>query len=118
MTGVILTARGDFDARVDLAGVLPGADGDLAKRPIPYGGRVVELGELFDVSGSGAERLTIEGGDARLDGVGAGLSEGEIVVRGDVGARLGHQMERDDEVDHRGPQRDVADVPESRLVVP
>lgn len=92
MTGVILTARGAFETRVDLSGVLPGADGDLAKRPIPYGGRVVELGELFDVSGSGAERLTIEAGDARLDGVGAGLTKGEIVVRGDVGARLGRKM--------------------------
>jgi formylmethanofuran dehydrogenase subunit C len=88
VTGLVLTPRGAFEARVDMSGVLPG-EVDLAKRKIGYGGRSVELGELFDVSGAVDGRLTIEGGGAELDRVGAGLSAGEIVVKGDVGASIG-----------------------------
>ena len=65
MTGLVLTPRGDFEARVDMAGVLPDAAGDLAKLKIGYGGKRVELGELFAVSGAADHRLTIEGGEAR-----------------------------------------------------
>ncbi|MGA0531161.1 formylmethanofuran dehydrogenase subunit C [Hansschlegelia sp. KR7-227] len=92
MTGIILTPRGVFEARVDLSNVLPEDGVDLARRRIGYGGKSVELGELFAISGSGAGRLTLHGSDGRLDGVGAGLSEGEIVVEGDVGTRLGRGM--------------------------
>lgn len=92
MSGLTLTPRGAFDARVDFSGVLPGAEGDLARRAVGYGGRRVELGELFAVFGSPGDRLTLHGGDARLDGLGAGLASGEIVVEGDVGARLGRDM--------------------------
>lgn len=91
MTGVILTPRGPFEARVDLSGALPGT-ADLATLAIGYGGRRVPLGELFAVSGEGDGRLTIEGGGAELDNVGAGLASGEIVVKGDAGARLGRGM--------------------------
>lgn len=87
MTGFVLTPRGAFDARVDLTGVLPGAS-DLERLSIGYGFRRVALGELFSVSGSGAERLTIAGGSPLLDRVAAGLTSGELVVDGDVGAEL------------------------------
>lgn len=89
MTGLVLTPRGPFEARVDLSGVLPSADGDLEKLTIGYGGRAVALGELFSVSGKAENRITIEGGGAFLDRVGLGLSEGEIVVKGAVGLELG-----------------------------
>ena len=90
MTGLVLTPREEFEARVDLGGVLPGM-ADLAKHKIGYGGSLVELGELFEVSGSVDGRLTIEGG-GWLDRVGARLVEGEIVVKGDVGHSLGSRM--------------------------
>jgi formylmethanofuran dehydrogenase subunit C len=91
VTGLVLTPRGEFEARVDMTGVLPGAD-DLSKVKIGYGGQSVAVGELFALSGAAGGRLTIEGGGARLDRVGAGLSDGEIVVKGDVGASLGLRM--------------------------
>lgn len=91
MTGLVLTPKSALEARVDLSGVLPGV-ADLAKLKIGYGGASVALGDLFDVSGSAGASLTIKGGSARLDRVGAGLSEGEIVVEGDVGAGLGQRM--------------------------
>ncbi|WP_020185161.1 formylmethanofuran dehydrogenase subunit C [Methylopila sp. 73B] len=87
MTGIVLTPRGAFDARVDLTGALPGA-ADLERLSIGYGFRRVALGELFAVSGSGADRLTIAGGLPLLDRVAAGLTAGELVVDGDVGAEF------------------------------
>lgn len=92
MTGRVLTPRGAFDSRVDLSGVLPSSEGDLARLKIGYGGRSVDLGELFEVSGKADGRLTIESGGGGLDRVGAGLSQGEIVVKGDVGLSLGQRM--------------------------
>ncbi|WP_020178606.1 formylmethanofuran dehydrogenase subunit C [Methylopila sp. M107] len=91
MTGLVLTPRQDFEARVDLTGALPSAK-DLAKLKVGYGVSRVELGELFSVSGAPNGRLTIEGGSGALDRVGAGLAEGEIVVDGDVGSGLGLRM--------------------------
>jgi formylmethanofuran dehydrogenase subunit C len=91
VSGLTLTPRAAFEARVDLAGVLPGA-ADVARLMIGYGGRKIAVGELFDVAGSDAGRVTIEGGSSLLDSVGAGLADGEIVVRGDVGAGLGRGM--------------------------
>ncbi len=91
MTGIILTPRAAFEARVDLSGALPGV-ADLAALKIGYGGKRVALGELFDVSGGGEERLTVDGGSPLLDSVGAGLAQGEIVVKGDVGPWLGRGM--------------------------
>ncbi|MDR4307828.1 formylmethanofuran dehydrogenase subunit C [Chelatococcus sambhunathii] len=92
MTGLVLTPRGAFEARVDLSGVLPSVEGDLAKLKIGYGAARAELGELFDVSGAADGRLTIESGGAQLDRVGAGLSSGEIVVKGDVGHQVGQRQ--------------------------
>ncbi|MFC7053147.1 formylmethanofuran dehydrogenase subunit C [Hansschlegelia quercus] len=91
MSGLTLTPRGAFDARVDFAGVLPGV-ADVARLPIGYGGCRIALGELFEVAGADDGRVTIEGGSALLDSVGAGLADGEIVVKGDVGAGLGRGM--------------------------
>jgi formylmethanofuran dehydrogenase subunit C len=92
VTGLVLTPRAPFEARVDLTGVLPGAGGDAAKLAVGYGGKRVALGELFSISGADDGRITIEDGSSLLDSVGAGLSAGEIVVKGDVGARLGQGM--------------------------
>ena len=91
MTGLVLTPKGAFEGTVDLTGVLPSAK-DLAKLKVGYGATRVELGELFEVSGAPNGSLTIEGGGAALDRVGAGLTEGEIIVKGDVGAGLGLRM--------------------------
>ena len=87
MTGIVLTPRGSFDDRVDLTGALPGA-ANLERLSIGYGFRRVALGELFSISGAGAERLTLAGGSPLFDRVAAGLTGGELVVDGDVGAEL------------------------------
>jgi formylmethanofuran dehydrogenase subunit C len=52
------------------------------------------VGDLFEVSRTGAEEqpLVLAGDLRRFDGIGAGISSGEIVVRGDVGAWAGAEM--------------------------
>lgn len=90
MSGFILTPRGAFEMRVDLSGVLPGTD--VATLSVGYGGRRAPLSELFDISGASGDTLTIVGGGAQLDRVGAGLSSGAMVVKGDVGDSLGQGM--------------------------
>jgi formylmethanofuran dehydrogenase subunit C len=58
------------------------------------GGETLAVGDLFEVSGAGAEEreLVLAGDLRRFEGVGAGMSRGEIVVRGDVGAWAGAEM--------------------------
>ncbi|MFD1332980.1 formylmethanofuran dehydrogenase subunit C, partial [Methylopila musalis] len=87
MSGFVLTPRGPFSARVDLAGALPGVD--LSALTVGHGDRGVALTDLFELSGAAGDRLTIRGGSPFLDRVGAKLSSGEIVVEGDVGDHLG-----------------------------
>lgn len=95
---ITLRPHAPFAARVDLAGITPAALAPLTLREaeylqLPYGGRMRPLAELFFIEGAGsAGPLVIEIGDARLDNVGAGLEQGEIIVDGDVGAWAGRGM--------------------------
>ena len=52
------------------------------------------VGDLFEVSGAGAEEEELVlGGDLRqFDGIGACMSSGEIEVRGDAGAWAGAEL--------------------------
>jgi formylmethanofuran dehydrogenase subunit C len=94
-----LTLRTQPAARVLAAPLIPerlrGLNGTaLAALQIRCGGETVAVGDLFEVSGAGAEeqQLVLAGDLRRFDGIGAGISSGEIVVRGDVGAWAGAEM--------------------------
>jgi formylmethanofuran dehydrogenase subunit C len=50
------------------------------------------VGDWFAVDEAEPSRLVIEGSTARLDGIGEGMTDGEIIVVGDVGAYLGRGM--------------------------
>jgi formylmethanofuran dehydrogenase subunit C len=57
------------------------------------GGDTVAVGDLFEVAGASAEEKLVLAGDLRrFDGIGACMSTGEILVRGDVGAWAGAEM--------------------------
>ncbi|WP_371345320.1 formylmethanofuran dehydrogenase subunit C [Ancylobacter sp. IITR112] len=97
MSGVSLKPRAPFEARVDLSGLTPEVTGPLTLRElehkeVPCGGRRVKLAELFFVEGAPDGVLLIEIGDVRLDGVGAGMTTGELIVDGTVGAFAGRCM--------------------------
>ncbi len=92
-----LTLRTPPAARVLAAGLVParlrGLDGsEIAAVEVRCAREMVPLGDLFDVSGTADEQLVLVGDLRRFDGIGAGMSSGEIVVRGDVGTWAGAGM--------------------------
>lgn len=95
---ITLKPRAPFKARADLSGLTPAALAglsvrDVERRTVPCGGRVLPLAELFFIENSGEDGpLVIEIGDERLDGIGAGLDAGEIIVDGPAGAFAGRSM--------------------------
>jgi formylmethanofuran dehydrogenase subunit C len=50
------------------------------------------LGDLFEVKGAPAPRIRLVGDLGLMDGIGAGLTAGELVVDGDAGWHLGRRM--------------------------
>ena len=95
--GIRARLRRPLDARVDLGSVLSGAwttlgAGELARRPIGITGADAVLGEIFDLSGSPTATIRFEGDLAMADRLGAGLSEGAVVVDGAVGDDVGSGM--------------------------
>ncbi|MDI9610226.1 MAG: formylmethanofuran dehydrogenase subunit C [Archaeoglobales archaeon] len=66
---------------------------ELKKFKVYYGNKVVELGELFEVAKQGDEKkLILEGDFSRVKWIGARMVDGEIVVKGGVGANCGAFM--------------------------
>jgi formylmethanofuran dehydrogenase subunit C len=66
----------------------------VAAMALRCGGETVAVGDLFEVSGAGSEEeALVLGGDLRsFDFIGAGMTSGELEVRGDVGAWAGAEM--------------------------
>src|SRR5215212_6186314 len=93
---LVLTPRATPERTIELEGTLaPGALGDeraAAKARVWHGRDAAELGDFYSVRGSGAARLVIEGDAARLDGIGAGMEQGEIIVEGAAGRSVGAGM--------------------------
>ena len=90
-----LTLRAQPPGRVDAAPLVPerlhASAGDSPR--LRCGRESLGVGDLFEVSGTAGDEELILDGDLRLfDGVGAGMSRGEIVVRGDVGDWAGAAM--------------------------
>jgi formylmethanofuran dehydrogenase subunit C len=85
------------DQRLDLSHLIPSRLKDL--KPKEIGALVIgttreklTVGDAFGVKGKDPSALHFVGTDSRCDKIGAGLTEGEIVVEGDVGAYLGARM--------------------------
>lgn len=96
MSGLRLVLKAPLQARLDCAGLLPAALAGLGEAAaerllLPYGTGRAALGDLFTVA-RGASAALVISGDPRLDGVGAGLSVGEILVDGPIGAGGGRGM--------------------------
>jgi formylmethanofuran dehydrogenase subunit C len=109
---VTLTLRAPVEERVELEGVTPDRLADLDERdiaalPVWVGRRQAALGDLFDVRGGRSARVRVGGDLARVDGLAAGTSGGEMIVEGAVGHRLAAGM-RGGWVDVRGNAGDEA----------
>ena len=95
---VTLTLRVPLTAPLDLGGVVApdrfialGA-GEIAALPVWDGARAACVGDFFDVDGGRATRVRVVGASAHLDGLGAGMAGGELVVEGDAGRLTGAGM--------------------------
>jgi formylmethanofuran dehydrogenase subunit C len=92
-----LTLRSQPPWRVDASPLIPerlsGLDaGEVAAVDLRCGVERIAVGRLFDLSGAGDEQLVLAGDLRRFNWIGARMSGGEIVVRGDVGAWAGAEM--------------------------
>jgi formylmethanofuran dehydrogenase subunit C len=98
VSGLRVTLRETPDAPADCSAVLAGkwmglSAGDLARRPVSIAGRAaVPLGELCEVSGEPDGSVRFVGDWAQATRVGAGLTEGTVLVEGDVGDEVGLGM--------------------------
>jgi formylmethanofuran dehydrogenase subunit C len=96
--GISVRLRQPLQSRADLGAVLAGAWGgltvaELARRPVALErGTSVPLGDLFEAAGEPAGRIRFEGDLTKADRLGAGLTEGEVIVDGDVGDEAGIGM--------------------------
>lgn len=83
---------------IDLDGVVPDrvaglSAADVARLPVRADGRLRQLGECCDVSGSGADgAIECRGDFSRVHRVGAGMASGRIRVAGPVGRHAGERM--------------------------
>jgi formylmethanofuran dehydrogenase subunit C len=94
----VLTLRAPLRRRVDASGAGWGGMHHLSDAEISAGEMWVEgegrvaLGDLFTVRGGPAPRVRITGDLRLMDGLGAGLSQAELVIEGDAGDGLGRGM--------------------------
>jgi formylmethanofuran dehydrogenase subunit C len=66
---------------------------DLARRRVHLDGQgSIALGDLCEVKGTPAGRIRFEGDFSRVDRLAAGLTEGEVVVDGNLGRHAGAGM--------------------------
>lgn len=66
---------------------------EVKKFKVYYGKELVELGELFEISKDGDDKkLVLDGDFSRVKWIGCRMSDGEIVVKGNVGANCGAYM--------------------------
>jgi formylmethanofuran dehydrogenase subunit C len=96
--GITARLRRPLEVRVDLRAVLAGSWGrrtaaEIAGQPVrPRGADSVPLGDLFELAGEPEGRIRFQGDLALADRLGAGLSEGEVIVEGSVGDETGIGM--------------------------
>jgi formylmethanofuran dehydrogenase subunit C len=96
--GIGARLRSPLQSRLDLGAVLAegwttlGA-GELARRQaLSSDGQPVPLGDLFEVTGTPAGRIRFSGDLTKADRLGAGMTEGEVTVEGNIGDETGIGM--------------------------
>ena len=99
MSALTFELRSAPDQRLDLAPLTPKRLGGLKAKEIEALAigttrAPLTVGDAFTVKGKDAAELRFVGTDGRCDKIGAGLTEGAIVVDGDAGAYLGAGMKK------------------------
>lgn len=66
--------------------------GDVARLELWDGRERVALGDVFTIRGAPAPEVRLEGDLSRVDGIGTGMSTGELIIDGSVGRWAGARM--------------------------
>jgi len=64
----------------------------IGQLPVTHGGRRAKLGDFFTVTGERSATVRIAGDLVKVEGIGAGMAGGDLVVDGSVGRDLGRAM--------------------------
>jgi formylmethanofuran dehydrogenase subunit C len=93
MSALTLTLKHLPAGRLDLSPLMPFlASGELSglpALPLQLATQKIPLGELFEVNGSDATQLVLQGDLSRVDGIGAAMQTGSLTLAGNAGAYLG-----------------------------
>lgn len=97
MKPLVLTLRQPPDQRLDLSPLVPHrligrSVAEIAAIELQTGRERISVGDAFRLRMGDVEQIRIDGGSDRLDGIGEGMTAGEIIVEGDAGARAGRLM--------------------------
>jgi formylmethanofuran dehydrogenase subunit C len=107
-----LTLRAQPPTRVWAAEIDPGrlvglGTSEVAALPVRCGRQTLSVGDLFGVTGAGDQRLVLAGDLRRVDGIGASMSVGRVLVDGPCGDHVGANMSGG-EIEVRGDAGDWA----------
>jgi formylmethanofuran dehydrogenase subunit C len=94
---ITLTLRAPIEGTLETDGIAPDrlaalSEREIAALPVWAGARTATLGDFFTVQGERSTRVRIAGDVRRLNGLGAGMSAGDLVIDGDAGHRAGAGM--------------------------
>ena len=94
---VTLTLRAALDGALEVEGVAGDrfatmSEAAIAALPVWLGARAARLGDFFDVTGERSSTVRVVGAVARVNGLGAGMSGGELTIDAHAGARVGARM--------------------------
>lgn len=94
MSGYRLTLRQPLPGRLDMSGINPQrlaalSAAEVERLELSLG---IRIKDVFSVTGNSSPALTISGETSRLDFLGAGMTEGTLVVDGAAGAYAGQGM--------------------------
>ena len=97
MSALTLTLRECPRQRLDLSAftpdVLAGKSlAEIQSLPLWLDNRQTAAGNLFAIEGDELDRIVIQSDSDRLDGIGAGMTRGTLIVEGRAGAYLGQGM--------------------------
>ena len=97
MSPLTFTLRGQPAQRLDLSPLTPNGlagkrHAEIERIEIQTTRERVNVGDVFRLRGGDPGTIVIEGGAERFDRIGMGMTAGEMLIEGDVGAQAGRLM--------------------------
>jgi formylmethanofuran dehydrogenase subunit C len=94
---LVLSLRQRPDQRLDLSALVPNrlagkSVAEIERIDLATSRHRVDVGNVFRVRGGSTEQIRLEGACDRLDLIGHGMTGGEMIIEGNVGAKAGRLM--------------------------